>query len=184
VSRSAVARVLGDDFARLPVQVRTAHSGETLFLTGRANADVGPGWVPALIRGLFGFPRPGRDMPVSITFATDISGHDSWRRDFDGRRYSSTMEAGSGRHAGLLVERQQLFTWVFRLTAAHDRLILELVSSAILGIPQPRWLAPRCFAFETGADGKFTFDITVDLPIFGRLIRYWGAMDVAVTSRP
>jgi Domain of unknown function (DUF4166) len=117
-------------------------------------------------------------MPVSIAFATDTSGHDSWRRDFDGRRYSSTMEAGSGRHAGLLVERQQLFTWVFRLTADDDRLVLELVSSAVLGIQQPRWLAPRCFAFETGADGKFTFDITVDLPIFGRLIRYWGAMDL------
>ena len=178
MSLSAVARVLGDDFARLPVQVQTAHSGETLFLTGRANADVGPGWVTAAIRGLFGFPRAGRDMPVTIAFATDPSGRDSWRRDFDGRRYSSTMEAGSGRHAGLLVERQQLFTWVFRLTATHDRLILELVSSAILGIPQPRWLAPRCFAFETGADGKFTFDITVDLPVFGRLIRDWGVMDL------
>jgi hypothetical protein len=178
VTASAVASVLGDDFARLPAEVRTAHGGETLFLTGRANADVGPGWMPALIRAVFGFPRPGRDMPVTIAFATDASGRDSWRRDFDGRKYSSTMQAGAGRHAGLLVERQQLFTWVFRLTAEDDRLILELVSSAILGIPQPRWLAPRCFAFETGAGGKFTFDITVDLPIFGRLIRYWGAMDL------
>jgi hypothetical protein len=178
VSPSAVARVLGADFARLPAEVRTAHSGETLFLTGRANADVGPGWVTAAIRGLFGFPRAGRDMPVTIAFATDVLGRDSWRRDFDGRRYSSTMQAGSGRYAGLLVERQQLFTWVFRLTAENDRLILELVASRVLGIPQPHWLAPRCFAFETGVDGKFTFDITVDLPIFGRLIRYWGVTDL------
>jgi hypothetical protein len=178
VTISAIACVLGGDFARLPLQVRTAHSGETLFLTGRANADVGSGWVSALIRGMFGFPRPGRDMPVTIAFATDASGRDTWRRDFDGRRYSSKMQPGSGRHAGLLVERQQLFTWVFRLTADSDRLILELVSSAILGIPQPRWLAPRCFAFETGTDGKFTFDITIDLPVFGRLIHYWGAMNL------
>ena len=68
---------------------------------------------------------------------------------------------------------------MFRLTVDDDqRLILQLVASAILGVPQPRWLAPRCFAFETGSGGKFTFDITVDLPIFGRLIRYWGIMDM------
>lgn len=175
---SAIARVLGDAFDHLPVEVRTAHGGETLLLAGRANADIGPGWVTALIRGLFGFPRSGRDMPVTIAFSTDAKGRDSWQRDFDGRKYSSTMEAGSARYAGLLVERQQLFTWVFRLTVENDQLILELVSSAILGIAQPRWLAPRCLAFETGAAGKFTFDITVDLPIFGRLIRYWGAMDL------
>jgi hypothetical protein len=181
VSPSAIAHVLGGEFARLPVEVRTAHGGGTLLLTGRANADVGRGWVTAMIRGLFGFPRPGRDMPVTIAFATDESGRDSWRRDFDGRKYSSTMEAGSGRHAGLLVERQQLFTWVFRLSVDDQgRLILQLVASRVLGIPQPRWLAPRCFAVETGAAGKFTFDITVDLPIFGRLIRYWGTMDIAL----
>ena len=176
---SAVARVLGDAFVCLPVQVRTAHGGETLLLTGRANADVGPGWIPALIRTLFGFPRPGRDMPVSIAFSTDAAGRDSWRRDFDGRRYSSRMEPGTGRRAGLLVERQQLFTWVFRLSVdAERRLILDVVAAEFLRIPIPWALAPRCHAFETGADGKFTFDITVDLPVFGRLIRYWGVMEI------
>ena len=179
MSPSAIARVLGEAFARLSIEVRTAHSGETLFLAGRANADVGSGWVPALIRVLFGFPRPGWDMPVSLAFSTDESGRDSWRRDFGGRRYSSMMGVGSGRRAGLLVERQQLFTWVFRLSVDADaRLILELVAADILGIPMPWVLAPRCRAFETGADGKFTFDITVDLPVFGRLIRYWGVMEL------
>ena len=177
---SAIASVLGDAFARLPVEVRNAHGGETLVLTGQANADVGGGWIPALIRTLFGFPRPGRHMPVSIAFSTDASGCDSWQRDFDGRRYSSTMEPGTGRRAGLLVERQQLFTWVFRLSVNAERhLILDVVAADFLGIPMPWVLAPRCHAFETGHDGKFTFDISVDLPLFGRLIRYWGVMDIA-----
>jgi len=179
VSLSAVANVLGDLFTTLPVEVRTAHGGETLLLTGKANADVGRGWMPALIRALFGFPRPGRDMPVSIAFSTDASGQDSWRRDFDGRRYSSRMKPGTGRRAGLLVERQQLFTWVFRLSVDADRrLILDVVAADVIGIPMPSMLRPRCHAFETGADGKFTFDIVVDIPVFGRLIRYWGVMEV------
>jgi len=185
VSPSAIARVLGETFDLLPAEVRTAHGGETLFLTGRANADVGRGWIPAMIRTVFGFPRPGRDMPVTIAFSTDVSGRDSWRRDFDGRRYASTMQAGSGRRAGLLVERQQFFTWVFRLSVdAERRLILDVVAADILGVPMPRFLAPRCHAFETGANGKFTFDIAVDVPVFGRLIRYWGVMDVPRFPRP
>jgi len=118
-------------------------------------------------------------MPVSIAFSTDAAGRDSWRRDFDGRRYSSRMEPGSGRRAGLLVERQQLFTWVFRLSVDADRrLILDVVAADILGMPIPWALAPRCHAFETGGGGKFTFDITVDLPVFGRLIHYSGVMEV------
>ena len=124
MSPSAIARVLGEAFARLPIEVRTAHGGQTLLLAGLASADVGSGWVPALIRTLFGFPRPGRDMPVTIAFSTDAEGRDHWRRDFDGRRYASTMQAGSGRRAGLLVERQQLFTWVFRLSVDADRRLI------------------------------------------------------------
>jgi hypothetical protein len=95
------------------------------------------------------------------------------------------MEAGTGHRAGLLIERQQLFTWVFRLSVdAERRLILDVVAADVLGVPIPWFLAPRCHAFETGADGKFTFDITVDVAVFGRLIRYWGAMDMpAVNDR-
>jgi len=181
---SAIARVVGEAFAMLPVEVRTAHGGERLFLTGKASADVGSGWIAALIRAVFGFPRAGRDMPVAIAFSTDASGRDYWRRDFDGREYASRMEAGAGRYAGLLVERQQLFTWIFQLNVDEERrLILEVVACAVLGIPMPRWLSPRCFAFETGAAGRFTFDITVDVPIFGRLIHYWGIMDLPAVDR-
>jgi hypothetical protein len=124
-------------------------------------------------------------MQVTIAFSTDVDGRDSWLRDFDGRRYSSTMEPGTGHRVGLLVERQQLFTWIFRLSVDRDRrLILDVVAAALLGIPIPSTLAPRCHAFETGADGKFTFDITVDMPIFGRLIRYWGVMDLPAAPDP
>ena len=80
---------------------------------------------------------------------------------------------------GLLVERQQLFTWVFRLSVDADRrLILDVVAADVLGMPIPWALAPRCHAFETGGGGEFTFDITVDLPVFGRLIHYSGVMEV------
>jgi len=39
----------------------------------------------------------------------------------------------------------------------------------------------HCEAFESGYQGRFRFDITMDLPYFGRLIAYRG--EIAPASR-
>ena len=180
--QSAIARVLGPAFTQLPAEVRTAHSGEALVLAGYAQAEVGSGPVNALVRALFGLPRPGRNIPVTVAFATDRNEIDGWKRNFAGRTYSSRLMAGTGRRAGLLVERQNILTNIFALTAEPDRLVLQLAGFAVFGVPLPRFLCPRCIAFESGSADTFTFDITVDLPMIGRLIHYRGTLDMPAVS--
>jgi len=173
---SAVARVLGQDFVRLPPEVRAVHSGLAVRVTGRADVERGIGPIKRAICALLGFPRDGRGQPVTIKFSTGADCADHWERDFGGRRYASFLAAGSGRHAGYLVERLGFFTIVFRLAADDGRLVFRMVGLCVVGIPVPTWLRPSCVAFEGGRNGEFTFDITVDLPLIGRLIRYRGAM--------
>lgn len=90
------------------------------------------------------------------------------------------MRAGTALRAGLLVERQGIITSIFQLTGQVDRLEFRLSGFALFGVPLPRWLAPSCIATEAGRGGSFTFDITVDLPLIGRLIHYRG--ELAITS--
>jgi hypothetical protein len=174
---SAVHRVLGGAFDGLPAAVRVVHDHPgRLTASGRADAALGPGVLPRLITALVGMPRDGSDQPVTVTFETDTTGVDHWRRDFAGRRYRSRLFAGSGRWRGLLVERQGILTTGFALEAAPDALHYRVVRFGVLGLALPQWLTPRCHAVETGAGDRFSFDITIDLPGIGRLIRYCGTL--------
>ena len=51
----------------------------------------------------------------------------------------------------------------------------------MLDTGSPASLALRCEAVESGYNGKFRFDITMELPDFGRLIAYRG--EIAPASR-
>jgi len=175
--RSAIAQVIGAAFDDLAVEVRTVHSGRDLTTVGQAEAFIGSNPLSALICLCFGLPRAGVNQPVSVHFLTGADGRDRWWRNFAGRKYSSILATGAP-GSGTLIERQGILTTLFHLTVENRRLAFRLVGFAVLGIPMPGWLRPRCVAYESGEQGRFTFDITVDMPLTGRLIHYRGTMDV------
>jgi hypothetical protein len=168
--------LLGDTFDRLPPAVRAVHGGTgPLVMIGTADVVQHPSLLARLICAAMRLPAPGRDVPVTLVFVRgDLE--DRWSRNFAGRRYASRLFAGERRGQRLLIERMGPITSLFRLIACHDALRLQLVGSRILGVPLPRWIAPRCHAEERDEDGCFTFDIPIDLPWLGRLIRYRGRL--------
>ncbi len=174
---SAIAQALEPAFDDLAAEVRAVHSGRDLTTLGKAEAFIGANPLSALACFCFGLPRAGVNQPVSVRFLTGADGRDRWWRNFAGRKYSSTLTAAAP-GSGIVIERQGILTNIFHLTVEDRRLALRLVGFAVLGVPMPGWLRPRCIAHESGAEGKFTFDITVDMPVIGRLIHYRGTMDV------
>lgn len=175
--KSAVHRVLGDEFDVLPAALRQRHdNGGQLRLSGRADVILGKGPLPALACWMTGMPRDGLDQPVTVEFTSDGNGVECWRRDFAGRRHSSLIQSGTGALSGYLVEHMGIMTIAFELTAQPDRLTLKTVRFDVLGVTLPRWLSVRCAAFETYDDDRFTFDIAIDLPLIGRLITYRGTL--------
>jgi hypothetical protein len=174
---SAIHQVLGAAFDQLPAEVKAAHDHPgQLLLRGTANVEIGPGFLRWLACALIGLPRRGNDQPTTVSLATDAIGVDHWHRNFDGRRYHSALAAGTGRLTGKLVEQQGPMTNVFALEARPDRLIFRLERFAMLGIFLPAWLSPKCYAEETGYNGQFGFDITIDAPLVGRLVVYRGLL--------
>ena len=177
---SAIAQVLGPAFDDLAAEVRTVHSGRDLTTLGQAEAFTGTNPLSALICFCFGLPRQGANQSVSVHFLTDAHGRDRWWRNFAGRKYSSTLAAGAP-GSGIVIERQGMLTNIFHLAVENRRLVLSglSVSAVSGGCRCPAGWRPRCVAYESGAvDGRFTFDITVDMPMIGRLIHYRGTMDL------
>jgi hypothetical protein len=180
--KSAIHEVLGDAFDILPLEVQRTHDHDGhIRLSGHADVRRDPGIVKALVCWMAGLPQSGSGQRVTVDFFYDEQGNEHWRRNFSGRVYSSIMRAGDGRFAGKLVERLSVWTGLFDLEALPDRLRWTMTGFGMFGIMLPWALRLRCEAFECGYNGKFRFDITMELPYFGRLITYRG--EIAPASR-
>lgn len=168
-------RLIGDAFDNLPAAVRQVHSpSRPLHTAGRAEvvgADTLAGRLLCLLAGL---PRPGRDVPVEVSF-TPLANGEHWRRRFASRRYASIMAAGDGVDAGTLIEHfTPLFDLVFRLEAQADALHWQVQRWRFLGLPLPGWTTPHIVAVEVDRDGRFCFDIRVAFPLVGPVVEYRG----------
>ncbi|WP_170941324.1 DUF4166 domain-containing protein [Elstera cyanobacteriorum] len=165
-------RMLGQAMDQLPAAVRAVHDTQgRIEVTGTAEVDAKPGLLPWLICAALGLPAAGSGVPVRIVFEMGPEG-DYWERHIGTRRYASHFVAGP--RAGVVIERMGAFASHFVLTATADRLYLTLDRCAFLGLPLPSWLAPRCSAEEAEIDGALLFDVPIDLPLLGRIIRYRG----------
>jgi len=167
--------ILGTGFAQLPEPVRRLH-GLTQYAATAGRAEITAARNPFawLLCRLAGLPRPGSDVPVTVGFHLDQEGGEYWRRRFAARRYASTMRAGQGANAGLLVERFWPFIYCHRLTASPEGVAWLLVKWRLLGIPLPRWTLPTVNCFESGDGERFVFDIDVVFPLIGPVIHYRG----------
>jgi hypothetical protein len=167
-------QLLGDAYAMLPAPLQAMHDlTGSLTVEGRASVERGQGLVARAIAALFGFPPSGRDVPVKVDFALH-DGREIWRRDFAGRTFVSTQEAGQGRFDRLLCERFGPFAFGIALVCDAERLTLVFRSWSAFGIPMPRGLAPHATAYESVADGRFRFYVEIKLPLIGLIVRYQG----------
>lgn len=108
-----------------------------------------------------------------MTFTPTAAG-ETWRRNFAGRTFTSHLAAGAGREAHLLTERFGLITIALALVVRDGELHFVPRSWQLGHIPLPRALVPHGISFESQGDGRFNFDVTINLPIIGRLAAYKG----------
>ena len=167
-------RLLGDAWWALPEPVRALHDfGGDLVAEGRAQVECGTGVAAQLVATLFGFPKAGDDLPVTVTFQLR-GGREIWRREFAGRVMQSTQEEGTGRFERLLCERFGPFAFGLALVVEDETLRLVVRRWTAFGIPMPRAWAPGGAAYEHGADSRFNFHVEIALPLIGTVVRYRG----------
>jgi hypothetical protein len=172
--RSPFERLLGSTLEQLPPSVRHVHSSRArLAMVGSADITAASGLCP-LIFWIAGLPRAGRDVDVRVVSEQKENGVEYWNRKFADRRYTSTIEAGTGRDQGFLIEHFGLFDFRFHLNVLPQGLAWTLIGWRCLRVPLPRWSVPRIKRLESADGDRYTFDIDVAFPWIGRLIHYQG----------
>jgi hypothetical protein len=161
-------------FAEMPAVVREAHIPDPATdLAGDVETTGPETWVGRIIAWFVGFPSKSGTSPALVTIERD--GEDElWVRRFGAATFQSRLSA---RGAGQIAERFGLIT--FDLDARADERGFSLaVARARLGeLPLPRFLTPVSDATARADDeGRYRFDVTIKLPLIGRLVRYRGAL--------
>jgi Domain of unknown function (DUF4166)/Saccharopine dehydrogenase NADP binding domain len=167
-------RLLGDAWNSLPQPLQAMHDLDAeLSAEGVADVERGSGLLARMVACVIGFPRAGKDLPVTVSFRAE-DGREHWKRTFAGRSFASTQEQGRGRFERLLCERFGPFNFGMAAVCDDGRMRLVLRRWSFLGIPMPLALAPREDAFEFARDGRFHFHVEIGHPITGLIVRYRG----------
>ncbi|QQS13211.1 MAG: DUF4166 domain-containing protein [Rhodospirillales bacterium] len=173
--RPLYRRISGAAWAGLPAPVRRLHdvASRSVF-NGTADIDGAAGPLARLAARVFGFPGEGREVPVTVELLAR-DGVETWRRTFGARSFKSTQCDVPGGAAGAVVERFGPTAFAMRVECSGEGIDLALIGFRAAGFPMPRFLWPRIVANERVDDrGRFRFDVSITMPILGRLVRYRG----------
>ncbi len=167
-------RLLGEAWHWLPVPLRIMHDVEgEVRAEGFGEVEHGRGLLRRLLAFAFGFPPAGREIPVRVSLVAR-DGRETWHRTFGTRSFTSVQAQGEGAFARLLCERFGPFTFGFALVIEDDRLRFVIRRWSLLGLPLPRWLAPRGDSYEFVANDRFNFHVEIGHPLIGLIVRYRG----------
>jgi hypothetical protein len=175
-SRSLHARLLGEDFDKLPATVRDLHDGAARgVFRGVAKVERANNSFARLAAWLIGFPKAGSAVPVGVTIEAS-NDREIWRRDFAGRRFESELSLGREPNSRILVERFGPARVGLALSVDDNRLRIVPCWTSLFGIRLPPALAPKGESHECEVDGQFSFHVEIMLPIVGLLVRYLGQL--------
>jgi saccharopine dehydrogenase-like NADP-dependent oxidoreductase len=167
-------QVLGASFEELPKVTQALHRGTPAIIgEGKADIDAPDNLVGRMISALFRFPKPGKDVPVSV-LVEQVPGAERWLRRYPGRDMISFM-ANADPQAQTLEERFGPLRFRMKITAYEQGLDMKMVSARCGSLPLPRFLVSNIVATErASAESRHLFDVSISLPLIGRIVRYRG----------
>lgn len=170
---SLYRRALGGTYEEMSAPWRALHDSGVSIWKGQCLCDPAETWVGRAISRLFQFPASESEAPISVEFTMSGAG-EIWTRRIGRRVMRSRQYIGVRGKRGAVVEQFGPLAFDLDLPIEKGRMDLVMTGARFAGLALPRWCWPRIRAFETGAEGKFRFDVEIGLPGIGRLVRYRG----------
>lgn len=166
--------LLGREWNALDESVRQVH-GDAPHLHARGEADVGgaANIAARVLRHAVGLPRPGTRR--QLEFSIERRGHrEIWKRNFSGSVMCSVLDPSGDR----LRERLGPMAFLFDLRRDGAAIDWKLRGTRLLGIPLPRWMTGNVLSRSGSRDGRYAFEVDVQMPLIGTLVSYRGWLEM------
>jgi saccharopine dehydrogenase-like NADP-dependent oxidoreductase len=165
---------MGNPFGTMPSATQTLHRGTPAVIgEGAADIDAPDNFAGRLISALFRFPKPGKEVPISVLVEQTPAG-ERWLRRYPGRDMLSFMGNPDAK-AQTIEERFGPFAFRMNISGHANGLDMEMVSARFGALKLPRFLTPDVTATErTDTSNRHLFDVSIRLPLIGKIVRYAG----------
>lgn len=166
--------LLAGEWNALDESVRRMH-GDARHLRARGEADVGgaTNLAARLLRHVMGLPSPGTRR--LLEFSIERDGHrEIWQRDFSGSVMRSVLDPLGGH----LRERLGPMAFLFELRRDGNAIDWKLRGTRLLCIPLPRWMSGDVLSRSGSRDGRYAFEVDVQMAVIGTLISYRGWLEI------
>ena len=168
------ARALGAAFGALPRVNRRIHTPDpALVLTGEADVSGAATVLGRIIARLFGMPPEAAAVPLRVVIEATPDGRELWSRVYPARVMRSIM-CNPDSASRTVEEHFGPFRFRLRIDTTDNGLALVPVSGRLWLVPLPGFAMPRINAAESVDFDRHRFDVTIGLPLIGRLVRYRG----------
>jgi hypothetical protein len=175
-------RVLGPAWDRLPAPIRAVHSvTSTSNFVGECQVERGRNPLGRIVAALFGFPSAGAGQSIVVRLDRDGDG-ERWCRTVGGRTFSSHQRAGRGPSEWLVTEKFGPVSVDMALVETDSGIRYVLRRWRAFGIALPLWLGPRSCATESAQGSSFAFDVAIEHPCTGLIVRYRGLLHASITN--
>lgn len=167
----------GDSYNLLPVEIKAIHHVETILIAqGKADITRDASLLAKAAARLFGFPKEGRSVPVTVTFTRTEEG-ETLLRNFGGESFATSFYDYP--KPGHLIERFGSLWFLIECICTRqgiDMYIRKVWMWKV--IPLPMCIAPRINATERVDNNQYRFDVDIRLPMIGRVIHYRGWLNI------
>ncbi|AWM80468.1 hypothetical protein DKL61_08900 [Gammaproteobacteria bacterium ESL0073] len=171
------AKLLGKQYEELPAAIKQFHDTPGHLWKGYVNATGSNNVLAKIIRTFMGFPKPGNNLPITVSVYYTDQGNERWSRSFGNKKFSSLLMIDK-KNPQLMSESFGLIKQHYKLELADNWLCWRLQYCSLLGVKLPSFLSPKIIANE-GIDekGTYQFIAKAELPLIGILLEYRGFLN-------
>jgi hypothetical protein len=168
---NAFEKVIGPAFTQLDPLIQKAHQGN-IQLIGFVTVERG-NRLARLLCDIMKMPAAGKQVPFEVS-GEHYDDRMVWNRRFDQKQLFSCFRLeGSD-----FIERMGPIKLRLGIVNENGAVVYRVNKAQLWGIPLPGFLSPRLNARESERNGKYVFQVRVSLPVLGRLVAYYGELQL------
>ncbi|MCI0360109.1 MAG: DUF4166 domain-containing protein [Planctomycetaceae bacterium] len=175
---SLYERLLGHNYHGLARVLQKFHAADSHGTArGRLAVEHGSSTAARFLAWAMRLPEETEQVDVTLQISADKD-RELWEQTFGERKLRTRCSAWRG----LLIESMGPVVLGFELVVEDGGLRFIPKRAWLLGIPLPRWCAPRAQAQVTPAGERWKIDLKLAHPLLGQIVRYHGTMAPAPTE--